>query len=171
MKKRLIVAATIALYAALIGISWVIGTRQAATLPAEVPDSRHAALAASMTPARDIGGDFYDFFPLDSRHGVFLVADVSGKGITAALYMMTAKTIIKDTLLSEHDISAAITKVNKDLSHNNPANMFLTAWIGVMMVKKIADSVSYERKLNRNFLSVVKDLHSARVVERQTPGT
>ena len=107
-------------------------TIQAATLPAEVPDSRHAALAASMTPARDIGGDFYDFFPLDSRHGVFLVADVSGKGITAALYMMTAKTIIKDTLLSEHDISDAITKVNKDLSRNNPANMFLTAWIGVM---------------------------------------
>ena len=107
-------------------------TIQTSALPAEVPDSRHAVLAASMTPARDVGGDFYDFFPLDSRHGVFLVADVSGKGITAALYMMTAKTIIKDTLLSEHDLSAAITKVNDDMSRNNPANMFLTAWIGVM---------------------------------------
>jgi len=107
-------------------------TIQSSALPADLPESRYAALAASMTPARDVGGDFYDFFMLDAGHGVFLVADVSGKGISAALYMMTAKTLIKDILLSEHDLSAALMRVNDDLSRNNPANMFLTAWVGVI---------------------------------------
>ena len=107
-------------------------TIQTASIPDEFPSSEHFALAASMTPARDVGGDFYDFFPLDSARFAFLVADVSGKGVTAALYMMTAKTLIKDTLISERDPAKALTKVNADLSRNNPANMFLTAWVGVL---------------------------------------
>ena len=107
-------------------------TIQKSALPPDLPDLRYTKLSASMTPARDVGGDFYDFFRLDSGRGAFLVADVSGKGITAALYMMTAKTLIKDTLLAEHSLSSAISKVNADLSRHNPANMFLTAWIGVL---------------------------------------
>jgi anti-sigma regulatory factor (Ser/Thr protein kinase) len=107
-------------------------TIQASSLPCDFPVSERFELFASMTPARDVGGDFYDFFPLDSGRFVFLVADVSGKGISAALYMMTAKTLIKDILLSEHDLSAALMRVNDDLSRNNPANMFLTAWVGVI---------------------------------------
>ena len=107
-------------------------TIQSSALPVGLPDIRYARIDASMTPARDVGGDFYDYFLLDSNHGAFLVADVSGKGITAALYMMTAKTLIKDALLSERDLSLAITRVNDDLSRHNPANMFLTAWIGVL---------------------------------------
>ena len=107
-------------------------TIQSSALPVGLPDVPYARIDASMTPARDVGGDFYDYFLLDSRHGAFLVADVSGKGITAALYMMTAKTQIKDALLADRDLSAAITRVNADLSRNNPANMFLTAWVGVL---------------------------------------
>ena len=63
---------------------------------------------------------------------MFLVADVSGKGVTAALYMMTVKSLIKNALMAVRDPAAALTKVNSELCRNNPANMFLTAWVGVM---------------------------------------
>lgn len=110
----------------------IAATIQTSALPPDFPDDPRVRLAAATAPARDVGGDFYDFFLLDATHLAFLVADVSGKGITAALYMMTAKTLIKDTLLAGCDVAAAFAKVNAELSRNNPANMFLTAWMGVL---------------------------------------
>ena len=107
-------------------------TIQMSALPVALPESPSFRIAAAMQPARDVGGDFYDYFLLDSSHIAFLVADVSGKGITAALYMMTAKTLIKDTLLAVNDPAAALSKVNAELCASNPANMFLTAWVGVL---------------------------------------
>ena len=107
-------------------------TIQTAALPNTMPESDYFRLYASMNTAREVGGDFYDYFPLDQTHYAFLVADVSGKGVTAALYMMTAKTLIKDMLLDEHDPAKALTRVNAELCANNPANMFLTAWVGVL---------------------------------------
>ena len=107
-------------------------TIQASALPAEFPDSRCFGIYADMSPARDVGGDFFDCFSVDATHFAFLVADVSGKGVTAALYMMTAKTLIKDTLASVCDPAAALSKVNAELCANNTANMFLTAWVGVL---------------------------------------
>ena len=107
-------------------------TIQTSALPAPLAANPCFRLAASMTPAHEVGGDFYDFFMLDPTHLAFLVADVSGKGITAALYMMTAKTVIKDALLATRDIAAAFTDANKELCRNNSANMFLTAWGGVL---------------------------------------
>ena len=107
-------------------------TIQNSALPGAIPESPSYRLAAAMQAAKEIGGDFYDYFALDETHVVFLVADVSGKGITAALYMMTAKTLIKDILIAEHDPATALTKVNSELCRNNPANMFLTAWVGVV---------------------------------------
>ena len=107
-------------------------TIQNSALPRPLPDSAFFALAADMQPAREVGGDFYDFFMLDSSHVAFLVADVSGKGITAALYMMTAKTLIKNALLAVRDPAKALTRANSELCANNPANMFLTAWVGVL---------------------------------------
>ena len=107
-------------------------TIQNAALPAALPESPCYQLDASMQAAKDVGGDFYDYFAIDATHIAFLVADVSGKGITAALYMMTVKTLIKDTLLSVHDPAEALTKVNAELCANNPANMFLTTWVGVL---------------------------------------
>jgi len=110
-------------------------TIQNSALPAAAPESPFCAIDASMQAAKEVGGDFYDHFTLDATHMAFLIADVSGKGITAALYMMTAKSLIKNTLLSDHDPAAALTKANAELCRNNPANMFLTAWVGVLDIE------------------------------------
>ena len=110
-------------------------TIQTSALPGALPASPHYRLHATMQTAKEVGGDFYDYFPLDGTHIAFLVADVSGKGITAALYMMTAKTLIKDTLLALHDPAAALTKANDELCRNNSASMFLTAWVGVLDIE------------------------------------
>ena len=110
----------------------VAKTIQTAALPAALPESPCYRLDADMVAARDVGGDFYDHFLLDSTHLAFLVADVSGKGVTAALYMMTAKTLIRDTMLDMGDPAAALTKVNAELCRNNPANMFITVWVGIL---------------------------------------
>lgn len=110
----------------------IAATIQESALPPPLPKDPRFDLDARMQTARDVGGDFYDFFMLDASHVAFLVADVSGKGITAALYMMTAKTLIKDTLLVLRDPAAALTRVNHELCQNNVANMFLTAWVGVL---------------------------------------
>ena len=110
-------------------------TIQTSALPNALPVNPHFQLYAAMQPAKEVGGDFYDHFPLDDTHYAFLVADVSGKGITAALYMMTAKTLIKDTLLALRDPAETLTKANTELCRNNPANMFVTAWVGVLDVE------------------------------------
>ncbi len=109
-------------------------TIQMAALPPDFPSNEYYKLSAFMRPAREVGGDFYDFFQPDDMHIAFLVADVSGKGITGALYMMTAKTIVKDTLLASPDLHPAdvLTHVNQELCRNNPAEMFLTVWIGIL---------------------------------------
>jgi serine phosphatase RsbU (regulator of sigma subunit)/anti-sigma regulatory factor (Ser/Thr protein kinase) len=107
-------------------------TIQRAALPADFPSGDGFRVDAAMQAAREIGGDFYDFFRLGDSRLAFLVADVSGKGITAALYMMTAKTLLKDKLLALRDPAAALAEANAELCGNNPANMFLTAWVGVL---------------------------------------
>ena len=92
-------------------------------------------LYASMTTAREVGGDFYDFFMIDERHLCFLIADVSGKGIPAAMFMMTSKTMIKDYALTRTSTSEIFTEVNERLCENNEAGMFATAWIGILDLK------------------------------------
>ena len=107
-------------------------TIQTSALPVPLGYNPCFRMSASMAPARDVGGDFYDFFMLDQTHLAFMVADVSGKGVTAALYMMTAKTLLKDAILAVRDPAAAFARVNAELCRNNTANMFLTAWGGVL---------------------------------------
>ena len=92
-------------------------------------------LYASMTTAREVGGDFYDFFMIDESHLCFLIADVSGKGIPAAMFMMTSKTMIKDYALTRTSTSEIFTEVNERLCENNEAGMFATAWIGILDLK------------------------------------
>lgn len=104
---------------------------QTSTLPTDFPRGEHFELAASMTPAREVGGDFYDFFSIDDKHQAFVVADVSGKGITAALYMMSAKTAIKNMLQAGYPIEEAINKANDTLC-DNQSGMFVTAFVGVL---------------------------------------
>lgn len=87
-------------------------------------------LFAQMTPAREIGGDLYDCFYLDDNHFVILIADVSGKGIPAALFMMTTKTLLKsNAALSPGKI---LTKTNNTLCEGNDNMMFVTAWLGIV---------------------------------------
>ena len=110
----------------------IASTIQSSALPKAIQPNDYFRLDAAMQAAKEVGGDFYDYFILDKTHIAFLVADVSGKGITAAFYMMTAKTLIKDILLAVRDPAAALTTANAELCANNPANMFLTAWVGIL---------------------------------------
>ena len=94
-------------------------------------------LYASMNPARQVGGDFYDFFTIgdfDAEAGKvgFVVADVSGKGVPAALFMMRAKTLIRDYLESGMELGEAVENANRMLVDGNDEGMFVTAWIGVL---------------------------------------
>ena len=96
------------------------------------PDIDRIDLYAAMDPAREVGGDFYDFFELDDHTIAFLIADVSGKGIPGALFMMTAKTEIENRLRDRLSLVEAVTAANAYLCANNEAGMFVTAWIATL---------------------------------------
>ncbi len=107
-------------------------TIQDSALPKDFPKNEYYELAASMTPAHEIGGDFYDFFPIDENHVGLVMADVCGKGITAALYMMSAKTVIKNMLQAGYPLREAIKKANNSLCNSSAPLMFVTTFIGVL---------------------------------------
>lgn len=91
-------------------------------------------LFSSMEPAKEVGGDFYDFFMIDNDHLALVVADVSGKGVPAALFMMLSKTVIKMEALSNLDPASVLLRANSDLSEKNDDDMFTTAWLGVLEI-------------------------------------
>jgi len=99
------------------------------------PDIKEFDIYATMDTAKEVGGDFYDFFMLSNNMLAFGVADVSGKGIPAAMFMMRAKTLIKSIASTGKDIDQVITEVNNQLCQNNDAGMFVTAWFGVLDIK------------------------------------
>ena len=94
------------------------------------PEERRMDLFASMEPAREIGGDFYDFYFTGAGRLVFLVADVSDKGVPAALFMMRAKTLLKNLAQTGLPLEDTVAAANQALCEGNAANMFVTAWIG-----------------------------------------
>ena len=96
------------------------------------PGRAELELAASMDPAKEVGGDFYDFFFVDKDKLAFVIADVSGKGIPAALFMATSKTAIQNCVRDCASLSEAVMTANDSLCSNNTAEMFVTAWIGVL---------------------------------------
>lgn len=96
------------------------------------PERKDFEIFASMDAAKEVGGDFYDFCLTDTGHLMFLVADVSGKGIPGALFMMRAKTTIKNLVESGKEIDEVFTEANKRLCENNEAEMFVTAWMGLL---------------------------------------
>lgn len=89
---------------------------------------------ATMTPAKEVGGDFYDFFLIDNDHLAFVMADVSGKGVPAALFMMISKTLIKSAAQNGLSPKEVLEKVNNQLCENNEAEMFVTVWLGIMEI-------------------------------------
>ena len=96
------------------------------------PDRREFDIYASMNPAKEVGGDFYDFFMVDNSHLAIVMADVSGKGVPAALFMVIGKTLIKDHTKPGRDLGEVFTEVNNLLCKSNSEGMFITAFEGVL---------------------------------------
>ena len=110
---------------------------QASMLPRSFPafpERKEFELFASMDPAKEVGGDFYDFFLIDDDHLGLVIADVSGKGIPAALFMMVSKAMIKNCVLSGLSPAAALEAVNRQVCENNQEDMFVTVWLGVLEI-------------------------------------
>ncbi|NLA26706.1 MAG: SpoIIE family protein phosphatase [Firmicutes bacterium] len=98
------------------------------------PDRSEFDIYAAMFSAKEVGGDFYDFYLLDDDHLAILIADVSDKGIPAALFMMKSKTVLKSLAESGLSPAEAFTAANGELCENNDAGMFVTAWLGVLEI-------------------------------------
>ena len=105
---------------------------QLSALPTNFPDGEEYDVYAQMIAAKEVGGDFYDFYKINDTTVAFLAADVSGKGIPAAMFMMTAKTIIKDLAEGGMAVNDIFTKANEKLCENNESGMFVTAWMGIL---------------------------------------
>jgi len=99
------------------------------------PNRKEFDIWADMYTAKEVGGDFYDFYFVDEDTLAFLVADVSGKGIPAAMFMMTAKTFIKSFAESGMSVEEVLSHANEKLCEGNDANMFVTAWMGFLNTK------------------------------------
>lgn len=104
---------------------------QLSQLREDDPDTPQYRIHAVMFPAREVGGDFYDYYELSDGKLVLTVADVSGKGIPAAFFMMRAKAILKSGIYHAASVAEAVTMANRRLNRNNDAFMFVTAWVGV----------------------------------------
>ena len=108
---------------------------QLSALPTNFPKGKEYRVYAQMIAAKEVGGDFYDFYKIDDDTVAVLAADVSGKGIPAAMFMMTAKTIIKDLAESGLSVNEVFTKANEKLCENNESGMFVTAWMGIIDIR------------------------------------
>jgi sigma-B regulation protein RsbU (phosphoserine phosphatase) len=101
----------------------------------ENPDAEGYDVYATTKPAKEVGGDFYDFFKIDDDRLAVVIADVSGKGVPAALFMVIAKTLIKNYTQLGKSPEEVFTTVNNQLCDGNDENMFVTAWMGVLEIE------------------------------------
>ncbi|MDE2892884.1 MAG: SpoIIE family protein phosphatase [Chloroflexota bacterium] len=105
---------------------------QAALVPSDLPEDPRAGVAAFMTPALDVGGDFYDAFITDHGHLAFAIADVSGKGVASALMMAVGRALLRSAANQHADPSMAVAETNDQLCSMNPKELFITAFFGVI---------------------------------------
>ena len=108
---------------------------QAAMMPnifPAFPDRSDFDIYATMDPAREVGGDFYDFFLIDKDHLAVVMADVSGKGVPASLFMMSSKIILQSCAMLGLSPAEILQRTNEAICSNNPMEMFVTAWIGIL---------------------------------------
>lgn len=141
---------------------------QASQLPCifpAFPDRKEFDIYASMTPAKEVGGDFYDFFFIDDDHLALVIADVSGKGIPASLFMMMTKILITDNAMMGLSPSEVLERTNESIWKNNDRQMFVTVWFGVLEIstgKVTAANAGHEypiiRQPNGEF-EIFKDKH------------
>ncbi|MBQ9384593.1 MAG: SpoIIE family protein phosphatase [Ruminiclostridium sp.] len=108
---------------------------QADMLPKDFPANDRVELFAAMTPAKEVGGDFYDFFFIDDDHLALVMADVSGKGVPAALFCVVAKAVLRDKAMLGGDPAKILYDVNNILCGNNGAGLFITVWLGILDLK------------------------------------
>ena len=134
------------------------------TFPA-FPERKEFDLYASMDPAKEVGGDFYDYFLIDDDHLGLVIADVSGKGIPAALFMTVSKALIRNCAMSGLSPAETLESVNRQICANNQEDMFVTVWIGVLEIstgKLTAANAGHEypvfRTPNDSF-TLYKDKH------------
>ena len=98
------------------------------------PDRTEFDIYATMDPAKEVGGDFYDFFLIDDDHLGLVMADVSGKGVPAALFMMASKIILQSCAMLGQSAGEILTKTNEAVCSNNQEEMFITVWMGILQI-------------------------------------
>ena len=129
------------------------------------PDRKEFDIYAKMDPAKEVGGDFYDFFLVDDDHLCMVMADVSGKGVPAALFMMASKIILANNAMLGKSPAQILTDTNAAICSNNREEMFVTVWLGILEIstgKLTASNAGHEypvlMKANGEF-ELVKDKH------------
>lgn len=131
------------------------------------PERTEFDIYAMMHPAKEVGGDFYDFFLIDEDHLALVIADVSGKGVPAALFMVIAKTLIKNQALTGESPAQILKSVNEQLCEGNEAELFVTVWLGIIQIstgKGIAANAGHEHPVMRR-----KDGKFELVIYRHSP--
>ena len=130
------------------------------------PDRPEFDIYASMAPAKEVGGDFYDFFLIDDDHLCLIIADVSGKGVPAALFMMASKIILANNAMLGKSPAEILTDTNAAVCSNNREEMFVTVWLGILELstgKLTASNAGHEYPAlcgeNGRF-ELIKDKHS-----------
>ena len=138
---------------------------QYSMLSRDFPKRDEFEIYASMTPAKEVGGDFYDFFFIDENHFALTIADVSGKGIPAALFMMMSKILLEEFAMNDISPKKALERLNNKISENNKNDMFVTVWLGVMDIQTghvIAANAGHEYpivKKSEGGFELFKDKH------------
>ena len=117
-----------------LGMATAIQASQLPHLFPAFPDRKEFDIYASMTPAKEVGGDFYDFFLVDDDHIGLVMADVAGKGVPAALFMMIAKILIRNRVQNGESPGEALRNVNNQLMEGNEAGLFVTVWLAVVEI-------------------------------------
>lgn len=144
-------------------------------------------LCASMTPAKEVGGDFYDFFFTDKNHLAIIVADVSGKGVPAAFFMVVAKIMLRSHITTPETLAKAMEETNDLLCANNKNNMFVTVWAGILdlrdgsltyvnaghcrpLISRDKGSYRYLKELGGFVLAGMEGMHYTQTTIRLSPG-
>jgi len=134
-----------------IGTELALATNiQASMLPhiyPAFPERPEFDIFASMDPAKEVGGDFYDYFLVDDDHLCIVIADVSGKGVPAALFMMASKIILQSTAMLGYSPAEIMARTNQAICSNNEAQMFVTVWLGILELstgKLVAANAGHE---------------------------
>ena len=152
-----------------VGAELALATRiQADMLPnifPAFPERREFDIYASMVPAKEVGGDFYDFFLVDDDHLALVMADVSGKGVPAALFMMMTKIMLQNQAMNGKSPKDVLKAVNDQICRNNREEMFVTVWLGILELstgKLTAANAGHEKPILKapgSVFDLVDDKH------------